>query len=163
GQGIGHDGIGDAQSEAAARVVPTPEFAARKTPRGISMGAIAQVRGSYATVALGGGCGLGFEGRACAFCLGRELTAKAGEVWTVDDVIEALRAAFDRGAAEAVHLQVGYFPGDGAGVPMLIPYLEAIRRHFDTAVLLTIHPPATPRAIDLTYALGVDALSYNLE
>ena len=157
------DGIGDGQSEAAARVVPTPEFAARKTPRGISMCAIAQVRGSYATVALGGGCGLGFEGRACAFCLGRELTEKAGEVWAVDDVIEALRGAFDEGAAEAVHLQVGYFPGDDAGVGQLAPYLEAIHRHFDTMVAVTMHPPAALRAIDLTYASGVDALSYNLE
>jgi hypothetical protein len=155
--------VADGHNEIAARVVPVADFATQKTASGIPLGAIAQIRGSYATVALGGGCGLGFEGRACAFCLGRELTAKAGEVWTVDDVIEALRAAFDRGAAEAVHLQVGYFPGDGAGVPMLTPYLEAIRRHFDTVVLLTIHPPATPRAIDLTYALGVDALSYNLE
>jgi hypothetical protein len=155
--------VAHAQSEAAARVVPTAEFASRKTPSGISMGAIAQVRGSYATVALGGGCGLGFEGRACAFCLGRELTEKAGEVWAVDDVIEALRGAFDEGAAEAVHLQVGYFPGDDAGVGQLTPYLEAIHRHFDTMVAVTMHPPAALRAIDLTYASGVDALSYNLE
>ena len=158
GQGIGND-----QPEAPVRVVPTPEFAARKTPSGISMGAIARVRGSYATVALGGGCGLGFEGRACAFCLGRELTEKAGEVWAVDDVVEALRGAFDEGAAEAVHLQAGYFPGDDAGVQQLIPYLEAIHRHFDTMVAVTMHPPASLRAIDLTYASGVDALSYNLE
>ena len=160
GYGVG-PGIGDAQSEAAARVVPTHEFAARKTPRGISLGAIAQVRGSYAGVALGGRCGL--EGRACAFCLGRELTEKAGEVWAVDDVIEALRGAFDEGAAEAVHLQVGYFPGDDAGVQQLTPYLEAIHRHFDTMVAVTMHPPASLRAIDRTYASGVDALSYNLE
>src|SRR5271157_5128811 len=57
-----------------------------------------------------------FAGKACAFCLGRELTEKAGQIWEVDEVIEALRGAFDEGAAEAVHFQVGYFPGDDAGV-----------------------------------------------
>ncbi len=163
GAGLIKLGIGDSQTEVAARVAPAPEFALRTTPRGIPLGTIAQVRGSYATVALGGGCGLGFQGRACAFCLGRELTHHPGEVWEVNDVVEAVRGAFDEGAAEAVHLQVGYFPGDDAGVQRLIPYLEAIHRHFDTMVAVTMHPPASLRAIDLTYASGVDALSYNLE
>jgi hypothetical protein len=155
--------VSDGEGEATARIVAPPEFAKRRTMRGVTLGTIAQVRGSYATVALGGGCGLGFAGRACAFCLGRELTEKPGEVWEVDDVVEALRGAFDEGAAEAVHLQLGYFPGDDAGVQRVIPYLDALRRHFDTMVVLTMHPPASPRAIDLTYAAGVDALSYNLE
>src|SRR5271157_2428689 len=108
--------VTDGKSEVAVRVAMAPEFAKRYTQRGIALGAIAQVRGSYATVALRGGCGLGFAGKACAFCLGRELTEKAGQIWEVDEVIEALRGAFDEGAAEAVHFQVGYFPGDDAGV-----------------------------------------------
>ncbi|TMA50709.1 MAG: hypothetical protein E6J76_11600 [Deltaproteobacteria bacterium] len=38
-----------------------------------------------------------------------------------------------------------------------------MRRHFDTLVVTQIHPPRSTAWIDRTYAMGVDALSYNLE
>ena len=47
--------------------------------------------------ALGGGCGRGAAERTCAICQGRELTEYAGEVWPVDEVVEAVRAAFEEG------------------------------------------------------------------
>ena len=146
-----------------ARLLPPPPFATRRNSRGAHFGDIVEVRGGYATVELGGGCGLAEPGRACAFCMGRELTEKAGELWPVDEVLEALRAAFEEGDAEFVHFQLGYFPGEDAGLTVLKPYLEALRRHFDTIIAVTMHPPAAPRAIDAAYACGVDVVSYNLE
>jgi hypothetical protein len=152
---------GDRQSP--VRLVAPPEFATRRNARGIALGDIAAIHGSYATVALGGGCGRGAAGRTCAICLGRELTEQAGELWPIDEVVEAVRAAFEEGDAEFVHLVLGYFPGDDAGVAVLRPYLNAVLHHFDTIVAVTMHPPEDPRAIDLTYAEGVDVLCYNLE
>jgi hypothetical protein len=152
---------GDQQSP--VRLVASPRFAARRNARGVALGDIAAIHGSYATVALGGGCGRGAVGRTCAICQGRELTEHAGEVWPVDEVVEAVRAAFEEGDAEFVHFVLGYFAGDDAGVAVLRPYLVAIRHHFDTIVAVTMHPPADPRAIDLTYAEGVDVLCCNLE
>jgi hypothetical protein len=145
------------------RLVPPPQFVTRRNARGVMLGDIVAVRGGYATVELGGGCGLAAQGRACAFCLGRELTEKAGELWPVDEVMDALRVAFEEGDAEFVHLRLGYFPGDDAGLQVLRPYLEALRRHFDTITAVTMHPPGAARAIDATYASGVDVISYNLE
>jgi len=145
------------------RRVPTPEFATRRNARGIALGEIAGVSGTYATVVLGGGCSLASAGRTCALCLGRELTQSAGEVWPVSEVVEAVRAAFEEGDAESVHLVLGFFAGDDAGVRVLIPYLDAIHRHFDTSIFVTMHPPADRRAIDLTYASGVDAVCYSPE
>jgi hypothetical protein len=149
--------------EVGVRRAPVSEFAARKNARGIALGEIARVSGTYATVVLGGGCSLASAGRTCALCLGRELTQSAGEVWPVAEVVEAVRAAFEEGDAESVHLVPGFFAGDDAGVRVLIPYLDAIHRHFDTSIFVTMHPPADLRAIDLTYASGVDAVCYSPE
>ncbi|HEY6421540.1 MAG TPA: hypothetical protein VIX59_21285 [Candidatus Binataceae bacterium] len=159
----GLNAINDGETESVVRLVPAPGFATKRNARGIPLGEIVAMRGTYATIALGGGCGLSVVGRTCALCRGRELTEKAGELWPVDEVVEAVRDAFDDGDAEFVHFVLGYFPGDDAGVATLRPYLEAIHRHFDTIVAVTMHPPADLRAIDLTYAAGVDVLSYNLE
>jgi hypothetical protein len=145
------------------RLVSPPDFAARRNARGVPLGDIVDVRGGYATVELGGGCGLAAPGRACAFCMGRELTEKPGELWPIDEVVEALRTAFEEGDAEFVRFQLGYFPGDDAGLRMLKPYLDAIRRHFDTITAVTMHPPASFRAVEAAYAGGIDVISYNLE
>jgi hypothetical protein len=155
--------ISGAGVELGVRRAPMPEFAARMNARGIALGEIVRVSGTYATVMLGGGCSLASAGRTCALCLGRELTESAGEVWPVAEVVEAVRAAFEEGDAESVHVVVGFFPGDDAGVRGLIPYLDAIHRHFDTSIFVTMHPPADLRAIDLTYASGVDAVCYSPE
>jgi hypothetical protein len=144
------------------RVVP-PEFTRRKNARGVELGQIAAMRGTWATVTLAGGCSLAASGRTCALCRGRELTETAGEVWPTDEVVEALRAAFDEGDAEFVHLVLGYFAADDGGVHELVPYLDAIHRHFDTIVAVTMHPPRDHRAIDFAYASGVDAVCYSLE
>ncbi len=155
--------ISGAGVEVGVRRTPTPEFAARTNARGVALGEIVSVSGTYATIVLGGGCSLASAGRTCALCLGRELTESAGEVWPVAEVVEAVRAAFEEGDAESVHLVLGFFPGDDAGVRTLIPYLDAIHRHFDTSIFVTMHPPPDLRAIDLTYASGVDVVCYSPE
>ncbi len=152
---------GDTQS--AVRLTPPLEYVSRVSRGGIKLGNIAAVRGAYAVVELNGGCGLSMPGRVCALCRGRELTEKPGEMWPVEDVIDALGAIFNEGAAEFVLFQLGYIPGDDAGLKRLIPYVEAVRRHFDTIVALSMHPPADIRSIERAYASGIDAISYNLE
>lgn len=157
------DVIRDGDTLSAVRVAHTPPFAARRNARAIALGAIAAMRSTWVTVALGGGCAIGAAGRTCALCQGRELTEHAGELWPVDEVVEAVRGAFDDGDAEFVHFVLGYFPGADAGFATLQPYLETIDRHFDTIVAVTMHPPADLRTIDLAYALGVDVICFNLE
>ncbi len=139
------------------------ETAVRIASFGSAASRVVTMRSTWATVMLSGGCGQSAAGRTCAFCRGRELTEHAGEVWPIESVVAAVRAAFDQGDAELVHLVLGYFPGDDAGLHVLRPYLEAIHRHFDTMVALTMHPPADLRMVDLTYAEGVDVICYNLE
>jgi hypothetical protein len=162
-RGAQGDVLREGDTEVAVRVMPEPEYAHRKSRNGLTLGSIAAVRGAYAVVELNGGCGVSLPGGVCALCRGRELTQKPGEMWPVEDVIEALGAIFKEGAAEFVLFQLGYLPGDDAGLKLLFPYIETVRRHFDTIVAVSMHPPADPRSIERAYAAGVDAISYNLE
>jgi hypothetical protein len=159
----GGEVLRDGGSEIAVRVVPQADYANRVGRSGIRLGNIASVRGSYAVVELNGGCGVSLPGRVCALCRGRELTQKPGEMWPPEDVVEALAAIFKEGAAEFVLFQMGYLPGDDAGLKLLLPYVEVVRRHLDTMIAVAMHPPADPRSIERAYAAGVDAISYNLE
>ncbi len=162
-RGAHSDLLCEGDTQTAVRVMPEPEYARHKSRSGIALGDIAAVHGAYAVVELNGGCGVGLPGRVCALCRGRELTQKPGEMWPVEDVIDALGAIFKEGAAEFVLFQLGYLPGDDAGLKLLFPYIETVRRHFDTIVAVAMHPPADPRSIERAYASGVDAISYNLE
>jgi hypothetical protein len=162
-RGAQTDILREGDSEIIVRTVPQPEFAQRTSRNGVTLGKIAAVRGAYAVVELNGGCGVSLPGRVCALCRGRELTEKPGEMWPLEDVVDALAAVFKEGAAEFVLFQLGYLPGDDAGLKLLFPYIETVRRHFDTIVAVSMHPPADPRSIERAYASGVDAISYNLE
>jgi hypothetical protein len=145
------------------RPVPPPRFYARRTSRDTPMAQIATVRGSHLIVHPGASCGFSVSGTPCRFCVeGARAPADTAAV-PVADVLDVVRAAFDEGACTSVYFNTGFFDGEDGGIAFLTPYIEAVRRHFDTSVAAQVHPPRTNRWIDRTYAIGVDALSYNLE
>jgi hypothetical protein len=79
---------------------------------------------------------------------------------SVDDVLEVVRAAFDEGAAEFVYFNTEYFESKDGGFAFLEPYVQAVKKHFDTLVAVQTHPPRDNRWIDRAYAAGVDAMSF---
>src|SRR5262249_56856898 len=109
-----------------------------------------------------GACGFSVQGSPCRFCL-EGARAERDTVATVADVVEVTRAAFEEGAAESVYLNSDAFEAEDGGLAFVAPYVEGIRRHFDTLVAVQAHPPRSDRWIDWAYALGVDAISFNLE
>jgi hypothetical protein len=119
--------------------------------------------GGYISINPATGCDFTRLGVPCHFC---DVATRAGDreaPLSVADVIETIRAAFAEGAVEFVYLHVGYLEGEDAGIRFLEPYIDAIKKHFDTLVAVQIQPPANDRWIDRTYAMGVDALSYSIE
>ena len=82
---------------------------------------------------------------------------------SVQEVVEVVRAAFAEGCVEFVYFNPSYVGSEDAGIAFLEPYIQAIKRHFDTLVAVQIHPPQSNQWIDRTYAMGVDALSYSVE
>jgi hypothetical protein len=146
------------------RNVTLPRFAARQTSRGVPMRRVATVLGNHLLVHPGTVCGFSVHGAPCRFCLeGARGPTDRASMPTVADVVEVVRAAFDEGVASLVYVNGSPFEAEDGGMAFLAPYIEAIRKHFDTLVAVQTHPPKALSWIDRTYAMGVDALSFNLE
>jgi hypothetical protein len=141
-----------------------PKFYGRRTTSGRPMWQVATVAGTHLLVSPAASCGFSTRGAPCPFC--REGARPAGEqdrAATIADVVEVVRAAFEEGAAEFVLFNSSVFDAEDGGIAFLTPYIEAVRKHFDTFVAVQVHPPRNDVWIDRTYAMGVDAVSYNLE
>ncbi len=165
GERGGYSVVDDRPSGAApvpVRVAATPRFYGRRTTGGLPMRRVASVLGNHLLVHPTGACGYSVQGAPCRFCVEGARGRADGEA-TVADVVEVVRAAFDEGAADSVYLNSDAFDAEDGGLAFLAPYVEGIRKHFDTLVAVQAHPPRTDRWIDWAYALGVDALSFNLE
>lgn len=143
-------------------VAAAPRFYGRRTAGGLPMRRVASVLGNHLLVHPAGACGFSVQGAPCRFCL-EGARGRGDREATVADVVEVVRAAFDEGAADSVYLNSDAFDAEDGGLAFLAPYVEGIRKHFDTLVAVQVHPPRTDRWIDWAYALGVDALSFNLE
>jgi hypothetical protein len=128
------------------------------------MAAVGSIRGHHLVLAPGGACGFSVRGTPCPFCLegARASGTRATHVHPTE-VVEVVRAAIAERAVEAVYFNSCAFDADDGGIAFLAPYIEAVRRHVDTLIAVQVHPPATTAWVDRTYALGADALSYNLE
>jgi len=155
------DGPGEGRIE--VRAVAPPRFYARHTGRGTPMRRIASVCGTHLVVHPGAACGFSVRGLPCRFCVEGSRGPGERDAASVAEVLEVVRAAFEEGAVESVYLNSAFFEGEDGGIGFLAPYVDAIRRHFDTLIATQVHPPRSNRWIDRTYAMGVDALSYNLE
>jgi hypothetical protein len=145
-------------------VVPPPRFYEQSTSLGTPMWQVGTVHAGYLSIDPATSCGFASKGVACQFCtMQAEAPTPIPEPRSVDEVLEVVHAAFDEGAAEFIYFNTGYFDSDDGGFDFLRPYVEAVKKHFDTLVALQMHPPRDNRWIDHTYASGVDALSYAIE
>ncbi|HZP40617.1 MAG TPA: radical SAM protein [Candidatus Binatia bacterium] len=147
----------------AVEVTPLPRFLGRRTRSGMPMSRIAAVRGEHLVLSPAAACGFSVHGAPCRFCVEGARSAVDREAAAVEDVVEVVRAAFEERAGSDVYFNSGVFDAEDGGIGFLTPYVEAVRRHFDTLVAVQVHPPRANAWIDHAYAMGVDALSFNLE
>jgi hypothetical protein len=155
--------ISNEEERRDVRIVPQPRYYARNTRSGLPMWRVGTAYGGYIAINPATGCGFTKLGVSCRFCDVPTRTIERDAPLSVSDVIETVGAAFAEGAVEFVYLHVGYLEGEDSGISFLEPYINAIKKHFDTLVAVQIQPPRTNGWIDNTYAMGVDALSYSVE
>jgi hypothetical protein len=160
---VRRNGAGSESARVEVRAIPRPAFYERRTSRGTPMARVAAVRGSHLLVIPSSACGFSVRGTPCRFCVEGARVPGEQEAVAVTDVLEVVRAAFDEGACEFVYFNTSHFESEDGGIAFLAPYVEAVRRHFDTLIAAQVHPPRSTGWVDQTYAMGVDALSYNLE
>jgi hypothetical protein len=148
----------------SVRIARPPAFYRATTSSGTPMSQVGVVRGGFIAVNPGAACGYGLRGMPCRFCRsGTGMAIEDGFPMSVAEVVEVVRAAFAEGAAEFVYFNPPYVGSEDAGIEFLEPYIQAVKKHFDTLVAVQIHPPKSDRWIDRTYAMGVDAVSYAVE
>jgi hypothetical protein len=157
------NGADDARMRVEVRTIPRPRFYDRRTSSGMPMSRIATIDGTHLVVHPGAACGFSVRGAPCRFCVEGARVHADKDAAPVSDVVEVVRAAFDEGVCELVYFNTAFAEGEDGGIVFLAPYIETIRKHFDTLIATQLHPPRTNGWIDRTYALGVDAVSYNLE
>jgi len=142
-------------------VMPRARFFDHATSAGVPFGRIGTVHGPYLALSPTNHCGFLDTPDRCRFC--GVTPSGAHDALPVDDVVEAVRVARGEHAVNMVHLSVGWLGGDDGGVTLLEPYVAAIKKHFDILVAVDTLPPRTDAWIDRAYAMGADAVSYNLE
>ncbi len=137
-------------------------FFKHSTSTGIPYGRIGTVHGPYLALSPSNRCTFLTDLDRCRFCgVGQAVATHAGV--PVDDVLEAIRIARAENPIDMVYLSVGHLGTPDGGVTFLEPYVAAIKKHFDILVAVDALPPQDNAWIDRSYAMGVDAISYNLE
>jgi len=151
-------------SQVAVRLVPQPSFYGEHTVAGRPMWQVGMVHGNFIAINPASACSYSLRGVPCRFCRsGSGVAIEEGFPMSIQEVVDVVRAAFAEGAVEFVYLNPSYVGSEDAGIAFLEPYINALKKHFDTLVAVQIHPPKTNRWIERTYAMGVDALSYAVE
>jgi len=154
------------KAEVPVTIVPLPEFYDQKTRSGVRLGEIATTHGSYTVITPDQRCAFFKSSAQCRYCAGNFRSDSDGpgtRVYTVDEVLETVRAVFKEKASGIIYLSIGFAEGDDGGIKFLEPYVRAIKGHFNCLVAVEALPPARNEWIDRTYACGVDSLLYNLD
>ncbi|MGM0578508.1 MAG: radical SAM protein [Myxococcota bacterium] len=153
----------DGGARARVEVRPRSHFFQHRTSTGLPFGRVGTVHGPYLALSPTNRCTFLHDDLRCRFCgVGQDGLATHDAV-SVDDVLEAIRIARDEHHVGIVYLSVGHLATLDGGVRFLEPYVAAIKRHFDILVAVDALPPYQDSWIDRTYAMGVDAVSYNME
>jgi len=152
--------------EVGVSIIAPPKFYGKKMRTGVRFGDIASTHGSYTVITPDQRCAFFKSSAQCRYCAGNFRSDAAGaamRVYTVDEVLETVRAVFKERASRIIYLSIGFAEGDDGGMKFLEPYVRAIKSHFNCLVAVEALPPARNEWIEKSYACGVDSLLYNLD
>lgn len=133
-----------------------------RTSSGVLVSDILTVHGGFIAVHPKGPCRFGSSGLSCRYC-GWTKELSSHPQFSKRDLVEAIRIVLKEKRCDFVHLSSGHVETEDGGVSWLDPWVSEIRRHLNTLISLDLVPPATNTWIDQTYAMGVDAVYYDLD
>jgi biotin synthase-related radical SAM superfamily protein len=156
--------VANSKNELEVAFIHQPEFYKKKTSTGVPFSRIGTVHGNYIAVTPSIKCDFFKFHVECKYC-SEDLKSENNNValFSVDEVIETVEAAYKEGKAGIVYLTTGSVTSPDGGVEIFKPYIKEIKKHFHTLVAVESLPPKENRWIDETYAMGVDSVIYNLE
>lgn len=156
------------------------------TSSGLKVSEILTVHGGFIAVHPKGPCRFGLSGLTCRYCGSSQglaspphsaklnepppqrLSADSQETYqhppfTKKDLVEALKLVLKEKRCDFVNLSSGRVETEDGGVEWLEPWVEEIRKNVNILISLDLVPPKNKSWIDKTYAMGVDALYYDLD
>ncbi len=129
---------------------------------GLKVSDILTVHGGFIAVHPKGPCRFGLSGLTCRYC-GSNRALSAHPSFTKKDLVEALKLVMKEKKCDFVNLSSGSVETEDGGVEWLQPWVEEIRKNVNILISLDLVPPKNKSWIDKTYAMGVDALYYDLD
>ena len=132
----------------------------KKTSSGLLVADILTVHGDFIAVHPSHRCRFGESGLSCRYC-GSSKELSEHPPFTPRDLVEAIQIVMEEKRCDVVTLSSGHVETPDGGVEKLEPWVAEIRKHVNVLIALDLVPPATDDWIDMTYAMGVDALYYD--
>jgi len=128
---------------------------------GISVSDILSVHGGFVAVEPMGLCRFTKSGLECKYC--RHKGPHTKTTFSKRDLIEALAIIKKETPLDIIHLSSGFVESEDGGILSLEPLVHEIRKHFNAFISIDVMPPANNEWIDRTYAMGVDAVYYDID
>lgn len=144
---------------------PKPTWYEEKTSSGRKIGEIGVMQGTYFAVYPSDLCGFWKDTprKNCRFCsVGLCLGNTESREKSVQDVVEAVKAACLHEKITFVHFNTGYYPRDGA-LDAIMPVIEAVKSETGLLVGVQCPPAADLSWYDRLKAAGVDHVSFCFE
>jgi len=150
---------GDEETE--VRVLQPLAAYSHETSSGIRVSDILYLHGGFVAVEPMGLCRFTKSGLECKYC--RHKGPQAKTVFTTKDLIESLSLVTKETPVDIIQLSSGFVESEDGGVLGLEPLVREIRKHFNVFISIDVMPPAHNDWIDRTYAMGVDAVYYDID
>ena len=150
---------GDMETE--VQVLKPLRAYSKRTSSGIPVSDILYLHGGFVAIEPMGLCRFTKSGLECKYCRHKGPTVKT--TFTTKDVLEALDMVRREVPIDIIQLSSGFVESEDGGVLSLEPVLHQIRKYFNVFISMDVMPPAHNDWIDRTYAMGVDAIYYDID
>ena len=147
--------------ETEVRVLKPLKAYSKQTSSGISVSDILYLHGGFVAIEPMGLCRFTKSGLECKYCRHKGPTVQTA--FTTKDVLEALEMVKKEVPVDIIQLSSGFVEGEDGGVLALDPLVHEIRKYFSVFISIDVMPPAHNDWIDRTYAMGVDAVYYDID
>ncbi len=148
----------------AVRVPEEPAWYKRTTSRGVEMGKIGVLQGTYLGIYISNSCLFWYSdpSQNCRFCTtGSNVGVNEVAQKHVDDVVEVARAAKQESGVTFVHFNSGY--QSGRDLALAAPYVKAIKEEVGALVGVQLYPTRDLEQYDRMIELGADHFSFCYE
>lgn len=145
--------------EMEVRVVRPHPVLEGQTLAGRTVSQIATIRSGHLVLSPLGQSRNPFDRGVCQVCLA-EFDLDGG---SVEEIVSTAVSVFRRADVRGIHIKADFASGDDSTMLSLRPYVRAIKKNLPTLLSGELFAPKDAHLVDMSYAIGMDSVAYNLE